>query len=296
MNERFKAVILFSRIMWIVNDRIDALEIKNFLLIWRDAGFCLLNITYTNPIHLDPDMLAGLLRAIQQVMNDGIKRITWKHQTILFEFADDLLYVFIMNSISNEIIYRNRLVNVRDNVRKRFRERPEWSRCIEAGQLRSIRECALDVIQSFHLSDLDLDLTPRLRESHETIPFAVREFDEILELLIGFIDGKRTIYQIIDDSCIDRKMVLGLLSVLSHFDWIELVRIVDMDDKLKLVQNPTMLEFGNLGPKELLWKLVHEFTTLATSKEVADKHRLDPHVVLFLAGKLLDRGVLSYMN
>ncbi len=279
-----------------MNDHIDALAIKNFLLIWRDAGFCLLNIPYTNPLHLDPDMLAGLLRAIQQVMNDGIKRITWKHQTILFEFADDLLYVLIMSSISNEIIYRTKLINVRDSVRRRFRARPEWSRCIEAGQLRSIRECALDVIQSFHLRNLDLNLTPRLRESHEAIPFAVREFDEILELLIGFIDGKRTIYHIIDDSCIDRKIVLGLLSVLSHYDWIELVRVVDMDDKLKLVQNPTMLEFGNLGPKELFWKLVHEFTVTTTSKEVADKHRIDPYVVLFLAGKLLERGVLTYTN
>jgi hypothetical protein len=237
-----------------------------------------------------------LLRAIQQVMNDGIKRITWKHQTILFEFADDLLYVLIMSSISNESIYRKRLIKVRDSIRKRFLERPEWSRCIDAGQLRSIRECALDVIQSFHLRELDLDLTPRLLESHEDIPFAVREFDENLEQLIGFIDGRRTIYQIIDDSRIDRKMVLGLLSVLYYYGWIELIRVVEIDDKLILVQKPTELELGSLGPKEVLWKLIHEFTVATTSKEVAEMHKIDPHVVLFLAGKLLERGVLTYAN
>jgi hypothetical protein len=279
-----------------VNDHIEVTEIKNFLLIWRNAGFCLLNIPYTNPIQLDPDMLAGLLRAIQQVMNDGIKRIAWKHQTILFEFADELLYVLIMNSISNEPIYRNRLIKIRDNIRKRFRERPEWSRCIEAGQLRSIRECALDVIQSFYLRELDSEMTPRLLESCENIPFAVREFDKALELLMGFIDGKRTIDQIIDDSCIDRKMVLGLLSVLAYYGWIELVRVVDIDDKLILVQRPTEIELGSLGPKELLWKLIHEFNVESSCKEVAEIHRIDPYVVLFLAGKLLERRVLTYVN
>ncbi len=279
-----------------MNDHIEVTEIKNFLLIWRNAGFCLLNIQYTNPIQLDPDMLAGLFRAIQQVMNDGIKRIAWKHQTILFEFADELLYVLIMNSISNEPIYRNRLIKIRDSIRKRFRERPEWSRCIEAGQLRSIRECALDVIQSFYLRELDPEMTPRLLESCENIPFAVREFDEALELLMGFTDGKRTIDQIIDDSCIDRKMVLGLLSVLSYYGWIELVRVVDIDDKLILVQRPTEIELGSLGPKELLWKLIHEFNVESSCKEVAEIHRIDPYVVLFLAGKLLERRVLTYVN
>ncbi|MGY5859421.1 MAG: hypothetical protein RTU63_08620 [Candidatus Thorarchaeota archaeon] len=296
MNEKIKAIILFSRIMWIVNDHIDAMEIKNFLLIWRNAGFCLLNIPYTNPIQLDSDMLAGLLRTIQQVMNDGIRRITWKHQTILFEFADELLYVLIMSSVSNESIYRNRLIKVRDSIRRRFRERPEWSRCIEAGQLRSIRECALDVIQSFHLRNFDLDLTPKLLENHRDIPFAVREFDEILEQLIGFIDGKRTIYQIIDDSGNDRKLVLGLISVLYHYEWIEIVRAINIEDKLILVQRPTEKELGSFGPKELLWKLFHDFTMAATCKEVAEIHGLDSHVVLFLAGKLLERGVLTYVK
>lgn len=282
--------------MWKVNDHIEVMEIKNFLLIWRNAGFCLLNIPYTKSIQLDPDMLAGLLRAIQQVMNDGIKRITWKHQTILFDFADELLYVLIMSSVSNESIYRKRLIKVRENIRKRFRERPEWTRCIEAGQLRSIRECALDVIQSFQLRELDLDLTPKLLGSHGDIPFAVREFDEILEQLLSFVDGKRTIYQIIDDSGIEKELVLGLLSVLSHYDWIDLVRIVDKDDKLILVQRPSEIELGSLGPKELLWKLIDEFTVVTTCKEVAERYRIDPHVVLFLARKLLVKRILTYVN
>lgn len=240
-------------------------------------------------------MLAGLLRAIQQVMNDGIKRITWKHQTILFEFADDLLYVLIMSSISNESTYRNELFNVIDRVSNRFQERPEWAKLIKIGQIRTIRECALDVIQSFHLRELDLNLTPRLQESHEEIPFTVREFNEILELLISFIDGKRSVCQIIDDSRLDRDMVLGLLSVLLAYDWIELVRVVTIDDKLKLVKEPTIFDLSNLGQKELLGKLVHEFEETTTSKEVADRLRLDPHVVLFLVGKLLEWKILTYM-
>ncbi len=241
-------------------------------------------------------MLAGLLRAIQQVMEDGIKRITWKHQTILFEFADDLLYVLIMNTISNEPLYRNELINVRDRIRKRFQRRPEWGRLIRRGQIQSIRECALDVIQSFHLRELDISLTPRLQESHEDIPFAVKEFNEILELLIGYIDGKRTVYQIIDDSRLDRDMVLGLMSVLLSYDWIELVRVVTIDDRLKLVKEPTIFDLSNLGPKELVGKLVHEFEETTTSKEVADKLSLDHHVVLFLAGKLLEGKILVYMK
>ena len=274
----------------------NAMQIKNFLLIWQDAGFCLLNIPYTNPIQLDSDMLAGLLRAIQQVMSDGIKRITWKHQTILFEFANDLLYVLIMNSISNESTYRNDLFNVIDRVSKRFQERPEWAKLIKIGQIRTVRECALDVIQSFHLRELDLSLTPRLLESREDIPFAVREFNEILELLIGFIDGKRTVYQIIDDSHLDRDMVLGLLSVLLSHDWIELIRVVTIDDSLKLVKEPTIFDIRNLGPEELLWELLHEFEETTTSREVADRLRLDPYVVLFLAGKLLERKILTYIK
>jgi len=279
-----------------MKNQTSAIQIKNFLLIWQDAGFCLLNIPYTNPIQLDSDMLAGLLRAIQQVMSDGIKRITWKHQTILFEFADDLLYVLIMSSISNESTYRKELFNVIDRVGNRFQERPEWAKLIRRGQILSVRECALDVIQSFHLRDLDYNLTPILQEDYEDIPFAVREFNEILELLISFIDGKRTIYQIIDDSPLDRDMVLGLLSVLLSYEWIELVRVVTIDDKLKLVKEPTIFDLSNLGPKELVGKLVHEFEETTTSKVVADRLNLDRHVVLFLAGKLLEDKILAYMK
>ena len=274
----------------------NAIQVKNFLLVWRNAGFCLLNIPYTNPIKLDSDMLAGLLRAIQQVMSDGIKRITWKHQTILFEFADDLLYVLITNPISNEQLYRNELVNVRNRISKRFRRRPEWAKLIRRGQILSIRECALDVMQSFHLRDLDYNLTPILQEDYEDIPFAVREFNETLELLISFIDGKRTIYQIIDDSPLDRDMVLGLLSVLLSYEWIELVRVAKLDDRLKLIRKPTIFDLSDLGPLELLDEVLHEFRVTTTSKEVANRLRLNPHVVLFLAGKLLDRGVLTYMK
>jgi len=277
-------------------NKFDVMQIKNFLLIWQDAGFCLLNIQYTNPIKLDADMLAGLLRAIQQVMSDGIKRITWKHQTILFEFVDDLLYVLITSSISNESTYRNKLFEVIDRVGKRFQERPEWPKLIGTGQIRTIRECALDVIQSFNLRAINPNLTPKLQENCESIPFAIREFNEILERLIGFIDGKRTVYQIIDGTSFERDTVLGLLSVLLAYNWIKLIRVVTIEDKLKLTREPTVLDLCNLGPKDLLGKVIHEFEETTTSQEVADKLRINPHVVLFLTRKLLEGKILTFMK
>ncbi|MBA7586349.1 hypothetical protein ES708_28347 [subsurface metagenome] len=110
-------------------------QIRNFMLIWRDTGFCLLNIPYANPVKVDSDMLAELFRAIQQVVSDDIKRMIWNHQTILFEFDKDLLYVLIMHSVSDETSYRNALIKVRNRVSRRFQERREWSKLIKTGQV-----------------------------------------------------------------------------------------------------------------------------------------------------------------
>jgi predicted transcriptional regulator of viral defense system len=42
--------------------------------------------------------------------------------------------------------------------------------------------------------------------------------------------------------------------------------------------------------------LIQEFKRAVTCKEVADAHKVNPYVVLFLAGKLLEKGVLVYAN
>jgi hypothetical protein len=286
--------MLFPRLIGSMMRFVDEMHIKNYLLIWRGAGLCLLDIPYANPIKLDSDMLAGLLHAIQQVMNDGIKSITWKHQKILFEFADDLLHVLIMDSKSNQLHYETELINVRDRISKRFQQRPEWMKLIKRGQIQNVRTCALDVIQSFHLRGLDYNLTPKLQENHKDIPFATNEFIEMMQFLMSFIDGKRSIYQIIQDSDLAREMVLGLLSVLLLYDWIELIRVTGLNDRLKLAREPRIFEINNLGPRELLREVCSEFRFPSSAIEVAEKLGLDPYVVLFIAGKLLDCDVLIF--
>jgi hypothetical protein len=272
----------------------DEMHIKNYLLIWRDAGLCLLDIPYRNSIKMDSDMLTALLRAVQQVMNDGIKRIIWKHQKILFEFADDLLHVLIMDSNSNELLYETELINVKNRISKRFQQRPEWVKLIKRGQIRNVRTCALDVIQSFYLRGLDYNLTPKLQENHKDIPFATIEFIEMMQFLMGFIDGKRSIFQIIQDSSLAREIVLGLLSVLLLYDWIELIRVAGLNDRLRLAREPRIFEINNLGPGELLREVCNEFRVPSSTIEVAERLGLDPYVILFIAGKLLDCDVLIF--
>ena len=277
-----------------MNDSPDPTKIRNFLLVWLETSFCLLNVPYHAPLEMDPDMLSALLRAIQYMMNDGIRKIKKKQSTYLFEINKDLLFVLIMQSVPDEDIYRQALVKIKEEVSSKFQNRPEWPRLVKTGRIGMICECEIDVVPILPLMSIDRQLTPEFRSRREDIPFDIGEFSDMLDLVCGFIDGKKTVAQIVDTIPIDVNLVRGLLSVLLAYDWIELIRVPSLGDTLTLVKEPTESDLNSFLPSRRVKELIHDFNGEFPINQIADNHKMNPSVVLFIARQLLERGILSF--
>ncbi len=124
-------------------------NLRNIVVIWLETSFCLLDVPYSNPLDVDPDMLAALLRAIQNVAHDGFQSVGWKQHTILLETRERLLVVLIKKSSSDENSIRERSSRVVVDISVRFDKHPEWAEQIRNGRIQNTRECMLDIAHGF---------------------------------------------------------------------------------------------------------------------------------------------------
>lgn len=273
---------------------IDPSNLRNIMVIWLETGFCLLNVPYTNPLDVDSDMLAALLRAIQQVANDGIRKIGWEHHSILFEIKDNLLVVLIMRSASDDEPYRENLLAALRLIIRRFDMHPSWAEQILNGQVKSPRESILDVVQYFPLHIIDETLTPLVAEKGSKIGFDIGEFKLARESLCRYIDGKRTVKQIINDSGMNKSRAIGILSVLCYCNHITLLRVPREDDMLIMTKPTLLCSAVSRLPLEGIEEVLMDFDGTRSVRSIAQSNDLDMSVVLFIAKDLLAKGILSY--
>lgn len=183
-------------------------EIRNLLVIWRETSFCLLNVPYMNPLSVDGDMLAALLRAIQHVAHDGLRMIRWERHSILFEMDENLLVVLVTKSNSNETLFRESLRVVTTSISSRIDEHPYWIEEIRMGKVKNSREIILDVLSTLPPRIIGEELTPIISGFGEHLCFDIGDFKTTRENICKYVDGKRTVQQIITESGYDKSIVL----------------------------------------------------------------------------------------
>lgn len=275
---------------------IDPNKIRNFLVIWIKVGFCLLEVSYTDPLKVDKDLLAALLSAIQHRSSENIVEIRFNEHSILFDLDEELLNVLIMKHVADYTPYRDGLTVVSKAIRERFNHRAEWVKQIERGIMKPISECALDVLTIFPITQIDVRLTPLKMQSKKQIPYQTREFAEKLEILESYIDNKRSVEKIIEEIPLDPSEVMGLVSVLLEYDWIELVRIPNDDDILILNHIPSEMQLHKLGFSNEIYYLLNQFDGTRMLNEIASNIDMTQDVLLFLVIKLVKKEILSFQD
>ena len=111
-------------------------------------------------------------------------------------------------------------------------------------------------------------------------------------MILGFINGKRTITQIVEQAGIPEGEVLALLSMLDRYKWISLSRRLEDKSVLIKVMDPPLLLRGVYGDQ--LTALVTLCDGSRTLSEVCDALPYNMEAVKTVAKNLIDAGVLGF--
>jgi hypothetical protein len=117
--------------------------------------------------------------------------------------------------------------------------------------------------------------------------------DNLLERLEGFINGKRTIGEIMNLIDLPEKQVTALVSILQKYGWVEFKKkLVDSDRLGKRDCSPTALlklrgEYG-----EPVDDILRACDGTRRIKDIMDSLQYDRNAIWFLVNKLVEVGCL----
>ncbi|MHA2433036.1 MAG: hypothetical protein ACXADO_07410, partial [Candidatus Thorarchaeota archaeon] len=131
-------------------------------------------------------------------------------------------------------------------------------------------------------------------DHQSTIPWSVGQTDEKLQVILGFVNGKRSISEIIDQSEMPEGEILALLSMLERYKWISLSRRLCDTSVLVKVMEPPKLLTGVYGDQ--LTKLVELCDGTKTLQAVCDELPYNMEAVRTVAKNLIDAGVLGFAD
>ncbi|RDE11665.1 MAG: hypothetical protein C4K47_09555 [Candidatus Thorarchaeota archaeon] len=268
---------------------LDVSKVRYVSLIRLEGGESILNIPYAE-MTVDPDLIAGFVSAVIIFAKTPIRTIRKAAYDILIEVGQTVLVLLVVDPVADEAPYRERLIKILKLVEE---EHGDKIRAFE-GDIRRFREFALAILTEFPYGEPDLNLVPARRKEGQHIPFRVGLIDTKLEKLEGFINGKRTIGEIMNLIDMPDTEVVALVSILQKYGWI--------DFKKKLVESDR-LSRRDCTPQVLL-KLRGEYGTPVDDilnacdgtrriKDIMDSLQYDRNAIWFLVNKLVEVGCLA---
>jgi hypothetical protein len=169
------------------------------------------------------------------------------------------------------------------------------------GDIRPFREFALRILEAYPYRRLNPELVPKRAPKSEaapdhqsTIPWSVGQTDVKLQTILGFVNGKRTISEIVGQSEMPDTEVLALLSMLERYNWISLSRRLSDASVLVKVMEPPQLLTGAYGDQ--LTKLVELCDGVKTLQAICEELPYNMEAVRTVAKKLIDAGVLGFAD
>ncbi len=271
---------------------IDETKVRYISLIRREGGESLVNIPYAE-LTVDPDLIAGFVTAVFIFAETPIRTIRKAAYDILIEVGDKTLLLLVVDPIPDEAPYRAKMKKILKWVEE---EHLQKLRNFE-GDVRLFREVALKILTEYPYSQPDLDLVPVRRQNGIPIPYRVGIIDHKLEKLETFINGKRTVAEILDLIGYDEQEATALISVLEKYCWIEYKRRLSEKDSLvrsdcsKFAVERLKQQYGM--PLEEMLKKFEEPTPI---NDVLDSLALDRNAAWFLVNKLLELGCLKTLH
>jgi hypothetical protein len=268
---------------------LDVSKVRYISLIRMEGGESVLNIPYAE-LTVDPDLIAGFVTAVIIFAKTPIRTIRKAAYDILIEVGETVLVLLVVDPVPDEAPYREKLRRILDQVES---EHGDKLRHFE-GDIRRFREFALEIIMEFPFSSIDLDLVPIQKKTGVRIPFRVGEVDHALEQIESFINGKRTVAEIMDLIGFTDNKALALISILDKYNWIDFKTRITEEDVLVRTHCPDMT-LGMLKSQygKPLEDILEKFDGTMKVKDVAESLPYDPRALWFLINKLVEVGCLS---
>ncbi|MBY8997077.1 MAG: hypothetical protein KGD60_05050 [Candidatus Thorarchaeota archaeon] len=267
---------------------LDVSKVRYISLIRMEGGESVLNIPYAE-LTVDPDLIAGFVTAVIIFAKTPIRTIRKAAYDILIEVGETVLVLLVVDPVPDEAPYREKLKRILEQVET---EHGDKLRHFE-GDIRRFRESALGVVMEFPFSSIDLDLVP-IKKKGVRIPFRVGAIDHDLEQIESFINGKRTVAEIMDLIGFTDNKVLALISILDRYEWISFKTRLTDEDVLVRTDCPE-ITLGMLKSQygKPLEDILERFDGIMRVKDVAESLPYDPRALWFLINKMVEVGCLS---
>jgi hypothetical protein len=259
-----------------------------------EGGESVLNVPYAE-MTVDPDLIAGFVTAVIIFAKTPIRTIRKAAYDILIEVGDTVLVLLVVDPVPDEAPYREKLKKILNNVESTHGRK---LRDFE-GDVRIFRDFALNIVKEFPYSDIDLDLVPIRRSSGGVrIGFRVGDVDKKLEQVEAFINGKRTVAEILDLIGLPEEEVLGAISALAKYKWIGFKRRLTESDILvrQECDDVDMDRLRSQYEPNAVDGLIACFDGVKSINEVFESlqnDRYDHNALWFLIHKLVEYGCLT---
>ena len=268
---------------------LDVSKVRYISLIRMEGGESVLNIPYAE-LTVDPDLIAGFVTAVIIFAKTPIRTIRKAAYDILIQVGESVLVLLVVDPVLDEAPYREKLQRILDDVETKHGDK---LRHFE-GDVRRFREFALTVIKEFPFQSADLNMVPVSKKSGVKIPFRVGNVDSELEQVESFINGKRTVAEIMDLMGLSDEEVLALISILARYQWVEFkYRLIESDVLERDGCPQIIIDKLRVHYDEALDDLLAKFDGTTTISEILDNLPYDRNAIWFLINKLVDVGCLK---
>ncbi|MFW9958371.1 MAG: hypothetical protein ACFFCT_09880 [Candidatus Odinarchaeota archaeon] len=275
---------------------LDFSKVRYISLIRMEGGESVLNIPYAE-LTVDPDLIAGFVTAVIIFAKTPIRTIRKAAYDILIEVGDTVLVLLVVDPVPDETPYRDKLKRILNEVESQHGEK---LRNFE-GDVRRFREFALTVIKEFPFQSADLNMIPIKTSNGIRIPFRVGAVDRELEQVETFINGKRTVAEIMDLMGLSDEEVLALVSVLARYRWIDFKRRLSENDVLVRSACPEIIltrlraQYGKVLD-DLIGKFDGKKRIVDIMNVLMNVLPYDKDAIWFLINKLVEVGCLTAVH
>jgi hypothetical protein len=271
-------------------------EVRYLSLVRKEGGEPIIGIPYRE-MSVDPDLVASFVLAVIIFENRQLKTFVKEGYVVVIEEGAFVVGLLIVDKVEDDEPYRNNLIKIVEKFEAAYEQQlTSWK-----GDIRPFREYALDILQVYPYRTFDLKMIPRLvtkseatPDHHANIPWSVGETDEKFQIVLGYINGKRTIEEIMQQSEYEDSEIIAMMSMLDKYKWITLTRRLEDRSVLAKIMDPPMFLLGVYGDQ--LTKLVEQCDGTRTLSRICELLPFSMEVVKTVANRLIDAGVLGYID
>lgn len=271
-------------------------EVRYLSLVRKEGGEPIIGIPY-RAMSVDPDLVASFVLAVIIFENRQLKTFVKEGYVVVIEEGAHVVGLLIVDKVEDDEPYRQNLIKIVEKFEAHYESQlVAWK-----GDIRPFREYALDILQVYPYRKFDLKMIPRLvsksdatPDHHANIPWSVGETDEKLQVVLGYINGKRTIEEIMQQSGLEDSEITAIMSMLDKYKWITLTRRLEDSSVLTKIMDPPMFLLGVYGDQ--LTKLVEQIDGTRTISKICELLPFNMEAVKTVANRLIDAGVLGYVD